>query len=126
MQPKEEEHSILQVMARMQILEPSQDSSGDLERMPPVRGLRHAMFVIQGHACMLPRCGATLRAEPEEGGMLCVLCEQPYPSGHSACVYCGLRVREHSLMKALEVPSLLAWTVKFPVREKGASAEEQK
>lgn len=101
--PKEEQHGILQAMARMQLLEPSIATG----RLPPVRGLRHARFEIAGTVCMLPRCGATLVAQPDEDSAACMLCRQPYPRAQGACVYCGLRVSEFSLLKELEVPVLL-------------------
>jgi hypothetical protein len=100
---KEEHHGLLQATTRMQFLEPE----AGCRRLPPVRGFRHAKFEVAGSVCFLPRCGATLVVEPEEGGMACVLCRQPFPRVQEACIYCGLRTSEFSLLKALEVPLLL-------------------
>lgn len=102
-EPKEEMHEVLQVMARMHLVAPAAPVGAN---MPPVRGLRQASFDFSGTAVMLPRCGSTLTAQPEEDATICNLCRQPYPRTQAACVYCGLRVADRALLTALEVPVL--------------------
>ena len=104
-QAKEEQHDILKAMAHMQLVEPT--ASVASASSPPVRGLRQASFDFSGTAVMLPRCGATLTAQPESDATLCMLCRQPYARTHATCVYCGLRLADRAILYALEVPVLL-------------------
>eukprot|EP00892_Ulva_mutabilis_P009401 jgi/Ulvmu1/6833/UM031_0037.1 len=102
--PQREQHTLLDIPLTLELTAPANPSPSQ----PAVPGVRYAVLDVGAARCTVPRCGATLSANPDAGGPRCCACMQPYPCWwQRACVYCGTRLLRRGVVKQLDVPTLL-------------------